>query len=89
VLLDAGHLGQTFALVATALSLAPFCTAAFDVGAVERHLQVDGVSESAVFLLGVGSRPAGKKWSPMPNRSTPANTAPPTWAERIPSPRFP
>jgi SagB-type dehydrogenase family enzyme len=89
VLLDAGHLGQTFALVATALSLAPFCTAAFDVAAVERHLQVDGISESAVFLLGVGSRPAGKKWSPMPDRSTPANTAPPAWAERLPSPRFP
>ena len=89
VLLDAGHLGQTFALVATALSLAPFCTVAFDVDAVERHLGVDGISESAVFLLGVGAKPPGKAWAPMPDRTTEAQTVPPAWAERIPAPRFP
>ncbi len=89
VLLDAGHLGQTFALVATALSLAPFCTVAFDVDAVERHLGVDGISESAVFLVGVGAKPPGKAWAPMPDRTTEAQTLPPAWADRIPPPRFP
>jgi SagB-type dehydrogenase family enzyme len=89
VLLDAGHLSQTFALVATAMRLAPFCTAAFDVGAVERHLRIDGVSESALLLLGVGAKPPGKKWAPMPDRSAPARTRPPAWAERLPAPSFP
>jgi SagB-type dehydrogenase family enzyme len=89
VFLDAGHLGQTFALVATAMSLAPFCTAAFNGDVVDGHLGVDGISESAVFLLGVGARPAGKKWAPMPDRTTAAQTLPPAWAARIPPPRFP
>jgi SagB-type dehydrogenase family enzyme len=56
VLADAGHLGQTFCLTATALGLAPFCTMAFDESAVERLLRIDGVAECAMYVVGVGAR---------------------------------
>lgn len=79
VLMDAGHLSQTFALVATELNLAPFCTAALDFDRLERHLQIDGVSESGILLLGVGSKPGAKEWSPMHDRAAALpRTQPPT-----------
>jgi len=59
VLLDAGHLCQTFCLVATALGLAPFCTMALADSLIERDLGIDGVTESAIYIAGVGMRPAG------------------------------
>lgn len=55
VLLDAGHLCQTFCLVATWLGLAPFCTAAFRDSALEKELGVDGIRESALYIAGVGT----------------------------------
>ena len=57
ILLDAGHLCQTFCLVATWLKLAPFCTMALADSRIERDLKIDGVSESVVYVAGVGSRP--------------------------------
>lgn len=54
VLLDAGHLGQTFCLVATALGLAPFTTMAFSESALEEVLRLDGVSECPIYVAGVG-----------------------------------
>jgi SagB-type dehydrogenase family enzyme len=54
VLLDAGHVGQTFCLAATWLGLAPFCTAALRDTIVEQVLGVDGVTEVALYVLGVG-----------------------------------
>ena len=54
VLLDAGHLAQTFCLVATRLGLAPFSTAAFKDSLIEEHLGIDGVSESALYVTGLG-----------------------------------
>jgi SagB-type dehydrogenase family enzyme len=54
VLLDAGHLGQTFHLVATELGLAPFTTAATDDKAIEQELGIDGVSEIMVYTAAVG-----------------------------------
>ncbi|MEO7157370.1 MAG: SagB family peptide dehydrogenase [Vicinamibacterales bacterium] len=54
VLIDAGHLGQTFCLVATALGLAPFTTMAFSESGLEECLGLDGVSESPVYIAGVG-----------------------------------
>jgi SagB-type dehydrogenase family enzyme len=54
VLIDAGHLGQTFALTATALGLAPFTTMAFSESGLEQLLGLDGVSESAIYVAGVG-----------------------------------
>jgi hypothetical protein len=56
VLLDAGHLCQTFCLTATWLGLAPFCTAALNDSLIERDLGVDGVTESALYVAGAGMR---------------------------------
>jgi hypothetical protein len=55
--LDAGHLCQTFCLVATALDLAPFCSMALADSAVERDAGVDGVAEIALYAAGVGRKP--------------------------------
>jgi SagB-type dehydrogenase family enzyme len=55
VLLDAGHLCQTFCLVATWLGLAPFCTAAFEDSLIEGDLGLDGIRESVLYLAGVGT----------------------------------
>lgn len=54
VLLDAGHLCQTFCLVATWLGLAPFCTAALKDTMIEQDLRIDGVRESVLYVAGVG-----------------------------------
>jgi len=64
VLADAGHVGQTFCLVATWLGLAPFCTMALADSAIEADLDVDGVTESVLYTAGVGSRPPGMDWAP-------------------------
>jgi SagB-type dehydrogenase family enzyme len=54
VLLDAGHLGQTFCLTATRMGLAPFCTAALKDSLIEKDLGIDGISESVLYVTGVG-----------------------------------
>jgi len=54
VTLDAGHLCQTFCLTATFLGLAPFCTAALNDSLIEKDLGLDGISESVVYVAGVG-----------------------------------
>lgn len=64
VLLDAGHLCQTFLLVATSLGLAPFCTAALADSVLEHDLRIDGVNESVIYACGVGARPAALTWAP-------------------------
>jgi SagB-type dehydrogenase family enzyme len=56
VLLDAGHLCQTFCLTATWLGLAPFCTMALADSLIEADLGIDGVSESVLYAAGVGLR---------------------------------
>ncbi len=58
VLLETGHLCQTFCLTATRLGLAPFSTAALKDSLIERDLGVDGISESVLYVAGVGL-PAG------------------------------
>lgn len=60
VLLDAGHLCQTFCLVATWLGLAPFCTAAFEDTLIENDLGLDGIGESPLYVAGVGTPLAGR-----------------------------
>jgi SagB-type dehydrogenase family enzyme len=54
VLLDAGHLCQTFCLVATHLRLAPFCTMALKDSLIERDLGIDGFNEAILYVAGVG-----------------------------------
>lgn len=65
VVLDAGHLCQTFCLTATWLGLAPFCTMAMKDSTVERDLGVDGIFESVLYAAGVGTKPQ-KNWAPWP-----------------------
>jgi SagB-type dehydrogenase family enzyme len=66
VLLETGHLCQTFCLTATTLGLAPFCTAALKDTLIERDLGLDGVSESVLYVAGVGLpvAPARRQQSP-------------------------
>jgi SagB-type dehydrogenase family enzyme len=59
VLLEAGHMCQTFLLAATALGLAPFCTMAIDDERVEAALGVDGIGEAVLYAAGAGTRPRG------------------------------
>ena len=59
VLAEAGHLCQTFLLVATWLGLAPFCSMALADSRIEHDLGVDGVTESVLYAAGVGTRPPG------------------------------
>jgi SagB-type dehydrogenase family enzyme len=52
--LDAGHLGQTFSLLATSRGLGPFTTAAIQDTHIERLLGLDGTKEFPVYLCGAG-----------------------------------
>ena len=54
VLLETGHLCQTFCLTATRLGLAPFCTAALRDSLIEKNLGLDGIKESVLYIAGVG-----------------------------------
>ncbi|HYY92302.1 MAG TPA: SagB/ThcOx family dehydrogenase [Candidatus Dormibacteraeota bacterium] len=53
-LLDIGHLSQTFLLVSTALGLGAFCIGIISDAVIEKELGLDGVSEIALFGVGVG-----------------------------------
>ena len=69
LLLDAGHLCQTFCLVATWLKLAPFCTQALADAQIERDLGIDGVSETVLYAAGVGSQTADGQWVQWPEHA--------------------
>lgn len=60
-LLDVGHLSQTFLLVSSALGLGAFCIGIIGDTLIEKELNIDGVSETALFAVGVGqpTRKAG------------------------------
>jgi SagB-type dehydrogenase family enzyme len=57
ILIEAGHLCQTFCLTATWLRLAPFCTIAMADTAIEKALKIDGISESVIYAMGAGVKP--------------------------------
>jgi SagB-type dehydrogenase family enzyme len=77
VLLDAGHLCQTFCLTATWLGLAPFCTAALKDTLIETELGLDGITESVLYVAGVGLPKTKQKVSaPTPTPSWPRDKAP-------------
>jgi len=61
VLIEAGHLCQTFCLTATWLGVAPFCTMAFADSKIEKALGVDGIAESVIYVAGAGLRPENEK----------------------------
>lgn len=58
--LDAGHLAQTFCLLATSRGLGPFTTAAIQDSYIEKLIGLDGIKEFPVYLCGAGV-PAKKK----------------------------
>jgi SagB-type dehydrogenase family enzyme len=55
--LDAGHLAQTFVLLATARNLGAFTTAAMEESAIEEFIGIDGIREFPVYLCGAGRLP--------------------------------
>jgi SagB-type dehydrogenase family enzyme len=71
VLIEAGHVCQTFCLTATWLGLAPFCTMALADTRIERDIGVDGITESVLYAAGIGARPSGVDWEPPDRRLGP------------------
>jgi SagB-type dehydrogenase family enzyme len=70
VLIECGHLAQTFCLVATALGLAPFCTAALADTVIEGDLGLDGRTQPAMYVVGAGRAMPGP-WQPHAGQSPP------------------
>lgn len=62
-LLDAGHLSQSFLLISNALGLGAFCIGILCDTLIEKELSLDGVTETALFAVGVG-QPIKKKHQP-------------------------
>ena len=58
-LIEAGHVCQTFLLMATSLGLAPFCVMGLADTRVEGDLGIDGITESVLYCAGVGRPPRG------------------------------
>jgi SagB-type dehydrogenase family enzyme len=65
-LVEAGHLCQTFLLLATSYGLAPFCAMGLADSVIEKDLGVDGVGESVLYVAGVGIKPVALDWAPAP-----------------------
>lgn len=61
ILIEAGHLCQTFCLTSTWLGLAPFSTIAYTDTQWEKWLGLDGISESVIYVAGAGMRPTNAK----------------------------
>jgi SagB-type dehydrogenase family enzyme len=61
LLMNAGHLAQTFAMTCTALDLGPFQAAAFNDQVVEDMLGIDGIGEIALYVLATGLRASGQE----------------------------
>jgi len=55
VLLDIGHLSQTFQLCVTAMGFYPWLTSAFTDSEVSKLLRIDGTTEYPMFFVGVGN----------------------------------
>lgn len=70
VLIECGHLAQTFCLVATALGLAPFCTAALADTVIEGDLGLDGRTQPAMYVVGAGKAMPGA-WQPHAGQAAP------------------
>lgn len=64
ILIEAGHLGQTFCLAATALGLAPFTTMAFSERQLEALIGLDGIGECPIYVAGVGTRDESAQANP-------------------------
>ena len=56
IALDAGHVCQNLYLACEAIGAGTCAVAAYDQGAVDRLLRVDGKEEFAIYLAAVGKR---------------------------------
>lgn len=63
ILIESGHLAQTFALVATALGLASFSTGALADTVLENAFAISPAVSPVVYAVGAAHRPAGA-WAP-------------------------
>ena len=70
-LIETGHVCQTFCLAATALGLAPFSIMGLADSAIEQDLGLDGITETVLYAAGVGRRPGGVSWAPLPRGTLP------------------
>jgi SagB-type dehydrogenase family enzyme len=77
ILADAAHACSTFCLTATAHGLAPFCTMALADSDIEKSLGIDGLSESIMYVAGVGVPEKNAGWAAWPTLS---------YGQRIPNP---
>lgn len=64
-LIEAGHVCQTFCLTATSLGLAPFSVMALADSLIEHDLGIDGITETVLYVAGVGRPPARSSWAPL------------------------
>ena len=64
-LIEAGHVCQSFLLVATSLGLAPFSVMALADSVIEDDLGIDGIQESVLYAAGIGRPPRGVAWAPL------------------------
>lgn len=62
LLMDAGHLGQTFHLVCTALGLGPLTTAATNDLLLQEVLGIDGAAEIPLYVAAVGRPRPPSTW---------------------------
>jgi SagB-type dehydrogenase family enzyme len=72
VLMEAGHLAQTFALVATALGLASFTTGALADTVIEEAFGLSARHTPVLQVVGAGVRPPGVSWAPYADAPPPA-----------------
>ncbi len=64
-LIEAGHVCQSFLLMATSLGLAPFSVMALADSVIEDDLGIDGIQESVLYAAGIGRPPRGVAWAPL------------------------
>lgn len=65
-LLNAGHLGQTFALTATALGLGPAQTGAFNDSELAERCRLDNVGQTPLYVLAAGHPDERPSYAPPP-----------------------
>ncbi|MGY5210047.1 SagB/ThcOx family dehydrogenase [Nocardia gipuzkoensis] len=75
LLMDAGHLGQSFHLVCTALGLSPWTSAALDEAAAHRLLGIDGTGEIVLYAAACGHPARHTDSGEQPPSVHPASTA--------------
>ncbi len=75
-LIEAGHVCQTFCLLATGLNLAPFSLMGLADSLIERDLGIDGITETVLYAAGVGRPPGKTSWAPRPRGTLPVRENP-------------